>query len=337
MDKDPKIFYDYIKEQNKRDNAVGPFKKNKKYIYDAREICQALADQYNSEFSPVIDGQEPESDPFGDVGDGDMIDVELNEINITEAIGELNASSTAGSDGVPAILLIKTKDTIALPLKLILRKSIDEGKIHNIHKMAYVTPIHKGGSKLNPERYRPVSLTSHIMKVFERVVKSKIMDHLMHNGLINPGQHGFVPGRSTQTQLMRHYMDVYDALAEGNRIDTVYLDFAKAFDKVDHKILLQKVARHGIKGKIGGWIREFLRDRKYRVIANGAMSEIQDVTSGVPQGTVLAAILFIIMMSDIDEEVRESIVGSYADDTKVSKAIRSAEDKTGLQRDLNSI
>merc|ERR1712198_151448 len=104
-----------------------------------------------------------------------------------------------------------------------------------------------------------------------------------------------------------------------------YLDFAKALDKVNHKILLQKVARHGIKGKIGGWIREFLRDRKYRVIANGAMSEIQDVTSGVPQGTVLAAILFIIMMSDIDEEVRESKVGSYADDTKVSKAIKAVE------------
>ena len=89
------------------------------------------------------------------------------------------------------------------------------------------------------------------MKVFERVVKRKIMDHLTHNDLINPGQHGFVPGRSTQTQLMKHYMDVYDALAEGNRIDTVYLDFAKAFDKVDHKILLQKVAKHGIRGKIG--------------------------------------------------------------------------------------
>ena len=106
---------------------------------------------------------------------------------------------------------------------------------------------------------------------------------------------------------MKHYMDVYDALAEGNRIDTVYLDFAKAFDKVDHEILLQKVAKHRIKGKIGRWIREFLRDRKYRVIANGAMSDIQDVTSGVPQGTVLAAILFMIMMSDIDEEVIESI------------------------------
>ena len=113
-------------------------------------------------------------DPFEDIRDDYMMDIEMNEMIVTEAIGELNVNSTVGSNCVPAILLIKTKDTIALPLKLILRKSIDERKIHNMYKRAYVTPIHKGGSKLNPERYRPVSLTSHIMKVFERVVKKKL-------------------------------------------------------------------------------------------------------------------------------------------------------------------
>ena len=96
-------------------------------------------------------------------------------------------------------------------------------------------------------------------------------------------------------------MDVFGALSEGVRIDTVYLDFAKAFDKVDHNILMRKVEKHRIKGKVGKWIREFLTDRKYRVVANGEMSEIQSVLSGVPQRTVLAAVLFIIMMSDIDE------------------------------------
>ena len=90
----------------------------------------------------------------------------------------------------------------------------------------------------------------------------------MCNGLINPGQHRFVQGRSTQTQLMKHYMNIYDALTEGNRIDTLYLDFEKAFDKVDYKILLQRVTKHVIEGEIGKWRWEFLRDRKYRVIAD---------------------------------------------------------------------
>ena len=182
-----------------------------------------------------------------------------------------------------------------------------------------------------------MSLTSHIMKVFERVVKRDIMSHLIQNNLINPGQHGFVPGRSTQTQLMEHYMDVFEALSEGVRIDTVYLDFAKAFDKVDHNILMRKVEKHRIRGRVGKWIREFLTGRKYRVVANGEMSEIQSVLSGVPQGTVLAAVLFIIMMSDIDEEVEGSCVGSFADDTKVRRMIKSLEERVALQRDLDVI
>ena len=129
-------------------------------------------------------------------------------------------------------------------------------------KLAYVTPIHKIGSKLKPKQYRPVSFTSHVMKVFERVIKRYIVKHLVQQNLINPGQHGFVPGRSTQTQLLQHYCDIFESLSEGTRIDTVFLDFAKAFDKVNYEILLQKVVKQKIKGKIGLWIQEFLNDRK---------------------------------------------------------------------------
>ena len=121
------------------------------------------------------------------------------------------------------------------------------------------------------------------------------------------------------------------------RIDTIYLDFAKAFDKVDHNILLKKMIDHKIKGKVGMWIKNFLQDRKYRVVANGVMSEEQEVISGVPQGTVLASILFIIMISDIDEELRNSISRLFADDTKISAKIRTHEDTKLLQKDLDKV
>merc|ERR1711984_59474 len=101
----------------------------------------------------------------------------------------------------------------------ILRKSIDEGKMTDIFKLAYVTPIHKGGSRHKPEQYRPISLTSHVMKVFERVIKKKIIKHLIEKQKLNDGQHGFIPGRSTQTQLLCHYNDIYEALHEGKRLD----------------------------------------------------------------------------------------------------------------------
>ena len=297
-----------------------------------------MVDQYNSQYSSKSKIHKINEEIFVVDNEGeDLSDIEILEDDIIEEIGKMNMNSAAGPDGIPAIFLINTKYSIAAPLKIILRKSLDEGKIPDIFKLAYVTPIHKGGSKFKPEQYRPVSLTSHVMKVFERVIKRYIVKHLVQQNLINPGQHGFVPGRSTQTQLLQHYCDIFETISEGNRIDTVFLDFAKAFDKVNHEILLQKVAKQKIKGKIGLWIQEFLNNRKYRVVVNGEMSDVNDVLSGVPQGTVLAAILFVIMISDIDEDVKRSIVRSFADDTRVSLKIQSEEDKNMLQKDLDTI
>merc|ERR1712033_84859 len=125
-------------------------------------------------------------------------------MGILKAMNDLEENSAAGPDGVPAILLKKLKEALAQPLALMPRKCIDEGKIPDIFKLAYVTPIHKGGSRQKPEQYRPVCLKSHVMKVFERVIKKKIIEHLKKNEKINEGQHGFVPGRSTQTQLLCH-------------------------------------------------------------------------------------------------------------------------------------
>ena len=124
---------------------------------------------------------------------------------------------------------------------------------------------------------------------------------------------------------------------EGKRLDTIFLDFAKAFDKVDHNILLEKVKKQKIGGKLGLWISEFLKGRKFRVVANGCMSREEDIISGVPQGTVLAAILFVIMISDIDENVKKCIVRSFADDTRVNKKISNENDKESMQKDLRSI
>ena len=172
------------------------------------------------------------------------------------------------------------------------------------------------------------------MKDFERVIKKKIMGHLIENNKLNKGQHGFVTGRSTQTQLLAHYNDIYETIMEGKRLDTIFLDFAKAFDKVDHEILLEKVRNHKIRGKLGKWIREFLKDRKFRVTANNCISEEADVVSGVPQGTVLAALLFLIMISDIDEKVKYCIVRSFADDTRINKKVNNSEDIELMQCDL---
>ena len=335
MKENPRMIYSYINKQQNRQKEIGPFKRGNELIYDGKEICNCLREQYVSQFTNKSEIEN--EDLFEDPDMDDLSEIEFEEKDIEDAIDELDENSSAGPDGLPAIFLKKTKKTISKPLAILLRKSLDESKIPEIFKLAYITPIHKGGSKQQAENYRPVSLTSHVMKVFERVVKKKIMSHIIENHLLNEGQHGFVPGRSTQTQLLAHYNDIYEALMEGKRLDTVFLDFAKAFDKVDHEILLRKLRQHKISGKVGKWIREFLKDRKFRVVANGCMSEEENVKSGVPQGTVLAALLFVIMISDIDEHTKSCIVRSFADDTRVNKKISSNEDKVKMQEDLESI
>ena len=237
MKDNPKVFYSFINKQRNRRVEVGPFKKDEKFIYDGKEISNCLKTEFTSQMNERTNRENPVR--FDEVNEGDLHDIEVTRKKVEDAIDELDENSTAGPDGIPAIFLKKTKKAISKPLALLLRKIIDEGVIYELFKTAYVTPIHKGGSRQKPEQYRPVSLTSHIMKIFERVIKKEIMKHLTENEMFNKGQHGFVPGRSTQTQLLSHFNDIFDTLAEGKRLDTVYLDFAKAFDKVDHEILLE--------------------------------------------------------------------------------------------------
>ena len=337
MKDNPKVLFDYIKKKKDKDNKIGPFKIGGEYIDDTKELCRILVEQYNSQYSRSMNTEKISNEEINNTKEGDLIDIVFCEEDIVIAINKLNKNSAAGPDGIPSILLINTKEYIKTPLTLILRKSINEGVVPDVFKMAYVAPVYKGGSKLNPANFRPVSLTSHVMKVFERVLKVQLVRHLVENDLLKNNQHGFIAGRSTQTQLLQHYTDVFEAISEGVRLDTVYLDFAKAFDKVNHDILQRKITNHGIKGKVGMWIKDFLNNRKYRVLANGIMSDEQKVISGVPQGTVLASIFFIIMISDIDENLKNSIVRLFADDTRVSAKIKSKEDMELLQSDLEAI
>jgi len=327
-----KMLHGIINKKKRKKRMIGPFKIGNRIVDTDKERINMLKDEYRSQYSEITD--EIDEKVFEDILEEELTDIEITEKEIIEAIDKLDENSAAGPDGVHAYLLIKAKEVIAKPLTIIMRKSLDEGKIADVMKLAYITPIHKGGSRQLPEQYRPVSLTSHVMKVFERVLQPKIIEHLIKNKKLNEGQHGFVPNRSTQTQLICHYNEIYEAVVEGKRIDTVYLDFAKAFDKVDHSILIKKVKDHGIGGKIGKWLIQFLINRKFNVVANGGMSEEEEeeeVRSGVLQWTVLAAILFVIMISDIDDEIKKESIDTakrkVEEDEKLKKEAQGDNDE----------
>ena len=189
--------------------------------------------------------------------------------DIIEAIGEVRQNSASGRDEVPAILLRNCKNSLAVPIHLIWPHSIDHGYLPDFYKMSHIFPLHKKDSKSIPANYRPVSLTSHVVKVFERFIRKKIVHHLDSNDLICSIQHGFRSGRSCLTQLLHHFDDAMESLTKNLDFDFIYLDFAKAFDKVDHEILMKKLQLYGIHPKMINWIRSFLTNRMQGVVING--------------------------------------------------------------------
>ena len=187
--------------------------------------------------------------------------------------------------------------------------------------------------------YRPISLTSIVCKIFESLIRDGITAHLHMNNVINASQHGFMSKKSCLTNLLEYLEELTRLVDEGNSVDVIYLDFAKAFDKVPHQRLLAKLKAAGVDGRVAAWIKAWLFDRQQRVVLNGVTSEWQQVMSGVPQGSVLGPTLFLIFINDIDWVVdgMAAKLSKFADDTKLIRCVRSENDREALQKDINAL
>ena len=335
MKKNPKFFYTYVKKNQKTVSRIGPLQDEKGKLTSEPEVkANLLQKQYTKVFSNPKNAK-PKNE-YKDKCESEINDISITVNDVKEAIKDIPSYSAPGPDKLPAILLKECSEEIAEAIVMIWRRSVDTSEIPQMMKLQTIIPVYKKENKALPENYRPVSLTSHLIKIFGRIVRKQIIKHIEDNRLLSENQHAFRAGRSCLTQLLQHMDAVLKSLENNLNIDVVYLDFSKAFDYVDHNMLLKKVKQFGIKGKLYSWIESFITNRYQQVLVDGKLSSRERVVSGVPQGTVLGPLLFLIFIDDLESSLKHSILRIFADDSKLVKEIQNKDDHCELQDDLNA-
>ena len=334
----PKKFYQYIRSKKTIKDKIGPIKDvNNELVSDCKSMTKILNTFFQSVFIREDISSLPNIDSVPLRFSNEMLKIdEINENDIARQLKNLDPNKSTGVDLVSSRLLRECQEELVLPLKLLFNKSLQEGIVPSLWKCANVTPIFKKGNKCEAGNYRPISLTSVVIKILERIIKDKITSFLDRHKLIIDSQHGFRNNRSCLTNLLEFYNYIFSNYDERVPSDIIYLDFKKAFDTVPHKRLLIKLKAHGMGDQLCSWVENWLTNRKQRVVINGEASDWLHVTSGVPQGSVLGPLLFLIYINDIDFGV-SSKISKFADDTKLGGKALTIGDCESIQKDLDNL
>ena len=308
------MFCSYINNQLKSKSGVSPLKDvDGTVCVEDAEKARILLRQFSNVFIPDNDVLPP----FKSRTDNSLKQVFFSPEIVYDVLRELPDKLSATPDSLPAYFLKRMCVSLSSPLCFIYQLSMLSGEIPTIWKTAIVSPIFKSGATSDPANYRPISLTSVCCKVMESVIKKCMMSFFLENSLISPVQHGFLARRSTCTQLLETTFEWSVALNNKHCVDSVYIDFSKAFDTVSHSKLLLKLSKYGISGCLLQWIASFLTNRTQKVRVGNELSLPANVTSGTPQGGVLSPLLFLMYINDLPESLGAASCQMYADDAKI--------------------
>ena len=329
----PKAFFKYANSKLKTRGGIADLRKEDGTTTTTdQEKAEVLNQFFASVFTREDQSHIPDFTPGTTTNLLDNIDI--TEAKVFKRLSNLNTSKAMGPDGFHPRLLKEASKELSKPLAMLFSKSVREGYLPDDWKDGQVSPIFKKGTKYTPANYRPVSLTSVVCKQMESIIREELLQHMKPH--LSKHQHGFINGRSCVTQLLDCIGEWTKQLDEGNSIDVIYLDYAKAFDTVPHLRLLKKLEGYGVAGQVLQWIRSFLSNRRQKVVINGESSSWRDVLSGIPQGSVLGPVLFTCYVNDMPETV-QSMTRMFADDTKVFAQCNTQEQCQQLQTDLNTL
>lgn len=323
---DSEVRNNYMKRitcsDNRQKSIWEIIKKNTKTCPKSNEKLQLTSDELNTHFATVNTNVAVTANSAQDLL---CTTKKLNEKTcyfqpvtheeILQICRSMKSKSTVDHYGLSTKLLKQVIEFLVEPLVLLINTCILEGVYPREFKCAKVIPIHKKGDVNNPNNYRPISILPTVSKIFEHVISDRLTNFFVKYGIISKSQHGFCQNRSTITAIEDIMQTILEALDNNKHIQMTCFDLSKAFDSVSHRILLNKLFYYGIRGNVHDLLSSYLTNREQYVICHGQKSRKIEVKRGVPQGSVIGPLLFLVYVNDLEKNLSADKVCLYADDT----------------------
>jgi hypothetical protein len=338
ISKNPKQFWTFVKSRSNSFGIPSSVRYGNDIMNSGIDICNAFSEYFKTSF--LDPGTSTTGNSLCNVQEctdsvSHIAGISVDNALVTKLLLNLDPSKSAGPDQVPALYYINCAKALTKPISLLFRRSFAESTVPAIWKSAFITPVIKKGPKTDVTNYRPISKLCIVAKVLEKIVHAQVSSVLKNS--IDSTQHGFVQHRSTVSNLALLNDFISESMDSGHQVDVIYTDYSKAFDRIDHDILISKLYLIGIRGDLLRWFKSYIKNRCQSVVISNYMSSWVSIPSGVPQGSLLGPLLFNIFVNDIRANFQYSRLLSFADDMKIFAKIVSISDAYALQSDLSRL